>query len=248
MTSSLSRLWSWTISSGSLSILLSLRSRTDIEGRCSRCVGVISRRWLLPRCNSCNVEHLCYEIYSKTVIRTSTEVNKWGQIVHFSSHYCKIQSLVWGVYHLLQPEVDIIARREMQGINIDRGPQQTLNTENTWLNVIITHSKFISSPFISLFSTIIPIFSPSFSLLYWDDTGKSVFEINACRSRQSMSKSWVLKSTGKSIGFLLFYMINWKIERVKWVARRSGWKHLTGDSLTYRDALHMHISTWLNFC
>ena len=53
VTSSLSRPWSWTISSGSLLILLSLRSRTDMEGRCSRWEGVISLSWLLPRCNSC---------------------------------------------------------------------------------------------------------------------------------------------------------------------------------------------------
>ena len=36
-----------------------------------------------------------------------------------------------------------------------------LNTKNLWFNVIITHTKFNSSPFISSFSTIIPIFSPS---------------------------------------------------------------------------------------
>ena len=54
----------------------------------------------------------------------------------------------------------------MEGIYIDGGPQQTLNTEkqtlNTekpWLNVIIAHSKFIPSPFICLFSMIIPSFS-----------------------------------------------------------------------------------------
>ena len=91
----------------------------------------------------------------------------------------------------------------MEGINIDQGPQQTLSIEKPWLNVIITHSKFISSPFISLFSTIIPIFSPSFLLLYRDDTGKSTFEINACRSRQSVSESQVLKSTGKSVRFFV---------------------------------------------
>ena len=32
------------------------------------------------------------------------------------------------------------------------GPQQTLNTENLWLNIIITHSQ-ISSPFSCLFLT-----------------------------------------------------------------------------------------------
>ena len=123
---------------------------------------------------------------------------------------------------MLRPEVDIKARREAEGINIDRGLQQMLNTENPWLNVIITHSKFISSPFISLFSTIIPIFLPSFLLLYTDDTGKPTFGISIRISRRSVSESRVLKSTGKSIGFFVI---------------------LTGDSLTYRNALHKHIST-----
>ena len=117
--------------------------------------------------------------------------------------------------NLLRPEVDINARCEVEGINMNRGPQQTLNTENSGLNVITTHSKFISSPFISLFSTIIPIFSPSVLLLYRDNTGKSAFEIhvNTCRSRLSVSESRVLKSRGKSVFFfLLFYTINWRIE------------------------------------
>ena len=47
-------------------------------------------------------------------------------------------------------------------------------------------------------------------------------------------------------GSLLFYTINCWIKRVKWVAQ-SGQKHLTGDSLTYWNALHTHISTQLNF-
>ena len=67
---------------------------------------------------------------------------------------------------MLRREVDSNARREVEGINIDGGSQQTLHTENLWLNVIITHSKFIASPFICLFSTII---SPSFAILYRDD-------------------------------------------------------------------------------
>ena len=48
-------------------------------------------------------------------------------------------------------------------------PQQTLNTENPWLNVIVIHSKFISSPFIFRLSTVISIISPSFASLYRDD-------------------------------------------------------------------------------
>ena len=92
--------------------------------------------------------------------------------------------------------------RFASGMNIERGPQQTSNTENLWLNVIITHSKFISSSFIS-FSTIIPIFSPSFSLLCRDVTGKSTFEVNTCRSRQSVSESQVLKSKSKNVGFFV---------------------------------------------
>ena len=69
-----------------------------------------------------------------------------------------IQSQVRGVKRLFRPEVDINtrhkaagevdtnARHKAAGINIDQGPQQ--NTVNLWLNVIITHSKHISSPFI----------------------------------------------------------------------------------------------------
>ena len=53
---------------------------------------------------------------------------------------------------MLRTEVDINARCEAEAININRGLQQTFNTENPWLNVIITHSKFISSSFISLMS------------------------------------------------------------------------------------------------
>ena len=41
---------------------------------------------------------------------------------------------------LLWPEVDINAHCEAEGINIDRGLQQTITTENPWLNGIITHS------------------------------------------------------------------------------------------------------------
>ena len=81
-------------------------------------------------------------------------------IIRFNHRFETFKRLLW-------PEVDINARREVDSINTDRGPDQMLNTENPWLNVI-THSKFISSPFISLFATVIPIFSPSISLLYRD--------------------------------------------------------------------------------
>ena len=54
----------------------------------------------------------------------------------------------------------------LEDINIDRGPQQTLTTENPWLNVIITHSLFIFRPFICLFLTIIALFYPFLSSLY----------------------------------------------------------------------------------
>ena len=63
---------------------------------------------------------------------------------------------------------------------MDRGPQQTLNTSNLWLNVNITHSKFISSPFICLFSIIISIICPSFAPLYRDDIVVSTVERNVC--------------------------------------------------------------------
>ena len=39
-------------------------------------------------------------------------------------------------------------------------------------------ASFISIPFIRLFSTVISILSPSFSLLYRNNIGKSAFEIN----------------------------------------------------------------------
>ena len=61
---------------------------------------------------------------------------------------------------LLWPEVDINARRE--------GPQQPLNTSNPWLNVIITLWIYFY-PFICLFSTVIPLISPSFVYLYRDN-------------------------------------------------------------------------------
>ena len=53
----------------------------------------------------------------------------------------------------------------MEGIIIDRELQQMLNTENLWLNVIITHPKFIStSPFIllifNIYYSIFSIFLP----------------------------------------------------------------------------------------
>ena len=53
----------------------------------------------------------------------------------------------------MQPEVDINIWREVEGLNIDKGLQQTLITENLWLNVIITHSKFIYTPFIYLYTS-----------------------------------------------------------------------------------------------
>ena len=41
--------------------------------------------------------------------------------------------------HLLQPSVDTNALRFALGININIGPQQTLNTSNPWLNFILLH-------------------------------------------------------------------------------------------------------------
>ena len=80
-------------------------------------------------------------------------------------------------------------------------PQQTLNTKNLWFNVI-THSKFISSPSMCLFSTIFPTFSPSFSSLYRDNIGVSTVEINVWDTCQSLDKLVsFLKSTGKIVGF-----------------------------------------------
>ena len=73
------------------------------------------------------------------------------------------------------------AQRKAESINtcIDLGSQHTLITENLWLNAIITHSKFISRPFIYLFLTIVQIISQSFASLYRDDIVVTVHEINA---------------------------------------------------------------------
>ena len=90
-----------------------------------------------------------------------------------------------------------------------------------------THrSKFISSPFISFFfnnySNIFSIFlAPIFRRHRWIYLWNIPMQITS-----------VLKSTGIKAGFFV-YTINWRKERVKWVAQ-SGHKHLTGDSLTYR--------------
>ena len=61
-----------------------------------------------------------------------------------------------------------------------------------------------------------------------------------------LANSQLAHENRKWLGSLLFYTINCWTERVKWVAR-TGRKHLTGDGLTYQNALHMHISTRLNF-
>ena len=122
-----------------------------------------------------------------------------------------------------------------------------------WLNVI-THSKFISSPFICLFSQIIPIISPIFRVPIWR---RHCYNSLWNKRMQHMSFSWqahaLLKSTGKSwhlqvkvLGSLLFYLINCWIERVKWGAQ-SGCKHLTGDSLTYRNTYFYTPEFRLNY-
>ena len=77
--------------------------------------------------------------------------------------------------------VDINARR-------DHGPQKTLNAEDPFLNIIITHSKFISSPFICLFPTTIPIIYPSFVSLYRDGIVVTAVEIKACDMCHSVDK------------------------------------------------------------
>ena len=84
------------------------------------------------------------------------------------------------------------------------------------VNVIITHSKFISSPSICLFATIIPTISPSFAFLYRDDTVVTAVEINECDACHSVDKLVhflnlqvkVLNPQVKVLGSLLFYTIN----------------------------------------
>ena len=93
----------------------------------------------------------------------------------------------------LWPKVDMNGQHEAEGINIDRGPQPTLNTENPWLNVIIIHSKFISSPFTSLFSTIFQYFL-NHSLSYIvTNTGKSATEMNTRSGLSVMSPSMLFE-------------------------------------------------------
>ena len=54
------------------------------------------------------------------------------------------------------PKVDINAK--VEGINIDRGLQQTLNTKNLWLNVIITHSELFLVHLYAYFQLLFQLF------------------------------------------------------------------------------------------
>ena len=130
--------------------------------------------------------------------------------------------------------MDVNTRLEAAGINIDQGPQQTLNTENPWLNVIITQSKFIHlyAYFQQLFQYFLHL-----SRSYTETTQVNLplkqtlaDQVNLCQNHEFWNL-WV-----KVLGSLLFYTINWQKERVKWVARPGG-KHLTGDCLTYRNGV-----------
>ena len=114
---------------------------------------------------------------------------------------------------------------------MDRGPQPTLNTEKPWLNVFITHSKFISSPFTSLFLTIFQYFL-NLSLSYTaTNTGKSAIEMNTCSCLSIISPSMLfLNQQVNMSGSLLFTRFIY----ARGVYKRggqSGLKHLTGDSL-----------------
>ena len=55
------------------------------------------------------------------------------------------------IQHILSTQVSdtvpVVVWFSSLGVNIDQCLQQMLNTENLWLNVIITHSKFIASPY-----------------------------------------------------------------------------------------------------
>ena len=134
----------------------------------------------------------------------------------------------------------------MEVINIDRGSQQKVNTENLCLNVIITHSRFISL-FICLFSTIVPIYSPSFSLLYKDDTGRSAVEINACSLHQSSVKIVKLKSTGNSVTISVILHDKLTNQESKF---SDTFRAYTLDQRGFNISectAHAHFSTWLNF-
>ena len=104
-----------------------------------------------------------------------------------------------------------------------------LNTKNPLLNVIITCSKFISSPFICSFSTTIPIISPFLAPLSRDDCC-----INHWNNHmRHMSLSWqdcaFLKSTGKHVGF--FAILQDKLLNRE--SKMSGTVRVTGDGLTW---------------
>ena len=96
---------------------------------------------------------------------------------------------------MLRPEVDI---------NIDRGLQQTLNTKSLWLNVIITHSKFISGSFICLFLQIISIICPSFASLYRDDIVVPTVEIKHATHVTELAACAVLNLQVKVSGSCYF--------------------------------------------
>ena len=69
-----------------------------------------------------------------------------------------------------------------RSILIGEATQQMLNTENLWMNVIIAHSKFISSSFICLFYISSSFICQSFLHLsspYIDNIVTAVVEINA---------------------------------------------------------------------
>ena len=50
------------------------------------------------------------------------------------NHWVSVLTFVEILMSILMPD------KKGEVINIDWGPQQALNTENLWLNVIITHS------------------------------------------------------------------------------------------------------------
>ena len=124
------------------------------------------------------------------------------------------------------PEVDINARCKEEDINIDWGPQPKLN-KNPWLNVIITHSKFIHTLHLFLiqsqayFLTIFRIFSQSFSLLYSDEYSYISYWKEHAGACQSCRLARFLKSTGKYVRFFAVYtryLCTWSV-KARWTVR-----------------------------
>ena len=60
---------------------------------------------------------------------------------------------------MLWSKIDFNARCKAKGINNDQESQQTFNTENQWLNIIVTHLELKWDPLFYLLDNFLIIFS-----------------------------------------------------------------------------------------